>query len=159
MHNSKQNTNDTEDDKHEKKRIQNTIARLLSAREHSYLELVRKLSQKEFDTQLIAASLSEYVDKGLQSDQRYAESFTRTAYAKGKGPSVINQHLKQHQIDDAYINTCLKDTAFDWFEAANRVRIKRFGEALPKDWEAQQKQKRFLQYRGFYQEHIDEVFI
>ena len=43
----------------------------------------------------------------------------------------------------------------DWFESAKKVKTKKFGDFFETDYALRQKQKRFLQYRGFYQDHID----
>jgi regulatory protein len=138
--------------------IRNSITRFLARREHSFVELVAKLKQKEYELEDIEQVLQEFTNRNLQSDLRYAQSYVRTAYYKGKGPSFIEQSLQQHDIDSGLVKSLLKDEDYDWFEAASQVRIKRFGEPIPSDWDDIQKQKRFLQYRGFYQVHIKEVF-
>ncbi|MFC4699880.1 regulatory protein RecX [Glaciecola siphonariae] len=138
--------------------IRHTITRLLSRREHSQFELLTKLKQKELPEDECLSLIAQFAEKGLQSDQRYIESFVKSAYQRGKGPVFVEQSLQQQDIDSASARDIMQSDEFDWYEAAARVRQKRFGEDMPTDWNDIQKQKRFLQYRGFYQSHIDEVF-
>lgn len=138
--------------------IRNSIVRLLARREHSCVELYRKLKQKGFEADDINQSLAPYIEKGLQSDYRYAEVFVRSSFEKGKGPAYIEQSLQLHDIDALTTKALIDDQAFDWYSSAAKVRQKRFGQSMPSEWNDVQKQKRFLQYRGFYQAHIKEVF-
>lgn len=140
------------------RQVRNSITRFLARREHSCLELKRKLAQKGFLEPMVSDTISLFTAKGLQSDHRYAEVFVRSCYQKGKGPAYIEQSLQQQDIDGELVKELLSNCAFDWFEAAYKAREKRFGENLPKNFNDIQKQKRFLQYRGFYQAHINEVF-
>lgn len=142
----------------EAKIINHAITRYLARREHSYHELLQKLMQKGFSEAVCQKQLDLFVDKDLQSDSRFLEAFIRTAYHNGKGPNHIRQSLKQHQIESAEQETFVNNEEFDWFESAHRVRSKKFGNELPEDFTAKQKQMRFLQYRGFEQEHINEAF-
>ena len=57
---------------------------LLARREHSYVELERKLKQRGFADSVIEQALQRLQEQGLQSDQRFVESFIR-ARASSKG--------------------------------------------------------------------------
>ncbi|WP_395342077.1 regulatory protein RecX [Ningiella sp. W23] len=143
--------------------FRHAITRLLSRREHSREEIISKLKHKGLCESLeheavLTQMLDRFADKDIQSDCRYAQAFVRSAFEKGKGPGFIEQSLAQHNIDAAYVRQCINEEEFDWFDLAAKVRIKRFGEAMPSDWHDIQKQKRFLQYRGFLQAHISELF-
>ena len=131
------------------KRINHSITRFLARREHSYFELVQKLTMRDFDLTLIKQQLGLFVDGDIQSDERFAHSVVRSAYMNGKGPQHVSQKLQQHQINESLFTEYLWDDEFDWDEKAREVRIKKFGELLPSDFAAKQKQMRFLQYRGF----------
>ncbi|MGB3725123.1 MAG: regulatory protein RecX [Glaciecola sp.] len=139
----------------ETKIINHAITRWLSRREHSYQELLQKLLAKEYSHNLCEQQLQQFVDKGIQSDTRFTEAFIRNAYISGKGPQQIRQKLYQHKINETVMNQFIDSDQFDWFESAAKVRAKKFG-ALPHDFESKQKQMRFLQYRGFEQDHINE---
>ena len=138
--------------------INHSITRLLSRREHSRFELLQKLIAKGHSPILCEQQLQLFIDKNIQSDDRFVEVFVRSAYYNGKGPQHIRQSLKQHNIDGAIVKQCILDKAFNWYECATNVRIKRFGENLPNDFTDKQKQMRFLQYRGFEQDQINAAF-
>ena len=138
--------------------INHTITRLLSRREHSQAELLQKLSAKGLSEPLCLQQIKKFTDKGIQSDQRYAESLVRSAYAKGKGPVFVRQTLNAQNINIGWAQDLIKSHEYDWYQLAIDVRQKRFGQDVPTDFAAQQKQKRFLQYRGFEAEQIQNVF-
>ena len=73
--------------------IKNSISRYLSMREHSRLEIFEKLIRKDFDQTLIDQCLLEFSTNNLLSDQRYTETFIRSKYNNGKGPSFIKASL------------------------------------------------------------------
>ncbi len=135
--------------------ITHLLTKLLARREHSQAELMRKLEERGFDKQLSIQQLKKFVESGIQSDDRYAEAYVRSAYLKGKGPFFIQQQLRAQEVEDCVIRSNLDEQDYDWFELAKSVRQKRFGEVLPTDFKDLQKQKRFLQYRGFEQQHIE----
>jgi regulatory protein len=138
--------------------IRHKLTRLLSRREHSQTELRKKLSDLEISADIIDETIKKFADKDIQSDVRFAEAVVRGAYNRGKGPIFIERELNNHNIDFALVRELIDDDDFDWFESSKRVRMKRFGEDLPDDWTAKQKQMRFLQYRGFAQEQIKYAF-
>jgi regulatory protein len=111
-----------------------------------------------FDAATVEEVLKKFVDKDIQSDERYAEMVVRGAYRKGKGPSFVRRTLNEHDIDYSIVSLLLQSQDFDWYELAKTVREKRFGELGPEDWTAKQKQMRFLQYRGFDQDQINYAF-
>lgn len=138
--------------------INHAITRMLARREHSQYEVLQKLAAKEFDPRLCEQQLQIFIDRRLQSDQRYLESFVRSSFNKGKGPQNIRQSLKQHNIDGADVKACIYCDDYDWYDLASKVRTKRFGTKMPDDFASKQKQMRFLQYRGFEQEQINAAF-
>jgi len=138
--------------------IRHKLTRLLSRREHSQTELRKKLSDLEISSELIDDTIKKFAEKDIQSDVRFAEAVVRGAYHRGKGPVFIERELNNHNIDFALVRELVNDEDFDWFESSKAVRVKRFGEDLPDDWTAKQKQMRFLQYRGFAQEQIKYAF-
>ncbi|MBD3669470.1 MAG: regulatory protein RecX [Gammaproteobacteria bacterium] len=130
--------------------------KLLGSREHSRLQLKRKLS-RGFDEDLVELVLDELAGEGLQSDERYAESFVRSRIDRGHGPIRIANELREHGVDELLIDTYLDFSRPDWVERAREVRDKRFGEGIEADYEQRAKQARFLQYRGFTSEQIRRV--
>lgn len=124
---------------------------LLARREHSRLELERKLGRREHSHDLIADVLNELEASGALAAERFAESLVRSRVAKGQGPVRIRTELREHGIDSA---DCRELLERDWAGLAREVRAKRFGPNAPADYKDRARQMRFLQYRGFELDHI-----
>ncbi len=125
---------------------------LLAQREHSVLELTRKLSAKGYAVEEIEPALVQLVQNNYQSDERFAEAFVLMRTNQGKGSVLISQQLKQKGIEDFDLST------IDFFELASHVRIKKYGEQAPKNYKEKVKQQRFLQSRGFGFDEINQAF-
>ncbi|RVU84899.1 regulatory protein RecX [Leucothrix sargassi] len=122
----------------------------LSRREHSRLELKRKLQLKPFSESVdLEALLDELLEANYQSDDRYAESFVRSRILKGQGENKIRQQLLQRGVSSRLADQAIQDADVNWWDLAETQRAKRFGEALPKTRDDQAKQSRFLLSRGF----------
>jgi regulatory protein len=130
----------------------------LARREHSALELSRKLEKSGFDELEIEDSLAKLQRAGLQSDQRYAESYVNSRINRGYGSVRIRMELKERGVASDIITDSLQQAEIDWFALAAEVRSKRFGEHNPEDFKDRAKQQRFLQYRGFTHDEITESF-
>lgn len=130
----------------------------LARREHSALELTRKLEKAGFDVVEIEDVLSQLQQANLQSDQRFAESFVSSRINRGYGKVRIRMELKDRGVADELIADSLQQAEVDWFALAAEVRSKRFGEQNPDDFKSRAKQQRFLQYRGFTHDEITESF-
>ena len=100
--------------------------RLLAIREHSRQELRRKLTAKEYDRNIVEDVIASLRDKGLQSDTRFVESFTRWRINKGYGPLRIRKELIERGISDRLAESELTRTAEFWLERANAARAKKF---------------------------------
>ncbi len=130
----------------------------LARREHSRLELEQKLARKEFEQAEISAALDRLVDDGLLSDTRFAESFVHARRQRGSGPLKIQAELKMRGVNETIIREYLDPQEPFWYELACQVRGRRFGEALPSEYEQRMRQARFLQQRGFSHEQINAAF-
>ena len=102
--------------------------------------------------------LTELARAGLQSDQRYTESYIHQRISRGYGPLRIRRELAERGVATDLIEQALEALDVDWFEAMAAVRVKRFGPAPPSDFREQSRQSRFLQYRGFSGEQISRLF-
>jgi len=127
---------------------------LLALRDHSRIELARKLAARGFETDVIAAALDGLERDGLLHSARFVESFVTGRIRKGQGPVRIRAELAQRGIDDAGIAAGLAAAAVDWLELARSVRTKRYGAAVPGDFKERARQAKFLQYRGFEADQI-----
>jgi len=133
-------------------RCYSAALKMLMRREHSQLELLKKLQLKGFDDSIINSSISLLAEQNYQSDERFSEAFILMRYNQGKGPLKIVFELKGRGINKFNL------TAFDWSKLAKEVRIKKFGNSISLDFKDQAKQKRFLQSRGFGFDEINQAF-
>ena len=127
---------------------------LLARREHSVLELRRKLDKRDMSGELVEQALLGLVEDGLLHEGRFAESFVSSRITKGQGPLRIRADLSERGVRESLIEQALAESECDWFELAARVRLKRFGSDVPRDFPERAKQSRFLQYRGFTSDQI-----
>jgi regulatory protein len=130
----------------------------LARREYGQTELIKKLADKGYDRSVAEQAVNKLTEDGLQSDQRFAEAFVQSRINQGKGPVRIRLDLGQRGVGDAVIELAIEDASANWFELARDVRLRKFGAGKPSDFKAKAKQMRFLQYRGFEQDHIQAAF-
>lgn len=122
---------------------------LLARREQLQQELQQKLRKRFQDRELVADVVAQLRDDGLQSDERYCESYVQARSAKGFGPERIRMEMCRKGAATELADQALKDCDVDWESLAQNTRLKKFGTVLPEDFKEQSRQMRFLQYRGF----------
>lgn len=132
--------------------------RLLARREHGAHELYQKLTQKGHPEIDIQEALAECQRLGLQSDARFVDTICRARIRQGYGPLKIRLELQNKQLDRDLINQALDQDAEHWLMHAKDVRLKKYKEQDDCSFEAIQKQKQFLLYRGFSTDTINMVF-
>jgi len=130
----------------------------LARREYGQTELIKKLADKGYDRSVAEQAVSKLTDDGLQNDQRFAEAFVQSRINQGKGPVRIRLDLGQRGVGDATIELAIEVSGANWFELARNVRLRKFGGDGPSGFKAKAKQMRFLQYRGFEQDHVQAAF-
>ena len=128
--------------------------RLLAAREHSRLELTRKLAKHQFESALLEQVLDQLQQAGLQSDERFTESFIESRMRKGQGPVRIRQELKERGIGAGLIDRGLEVYDDEWRSLLEQVHDSKFGSAPTRESRELAKRVRFLEYRGFPGEMI-----
>lgn len=106
---------------------------------------------------MIEELLDKLAEEGLQSDERFTESFVHHRVEIGQGSIKINQELRQHGVEPVLIETYLESGAYDWMSLAAEVRLKKYGETIPNDYQNKAKQSRFLYSRGFSPDVINTV--
>ena len=126
----------------------------LARREHGRVELRDKLAKAGFDPDIIEDAIARLIEDGLQNDQRFVDAFVQSRISQGKGPARIRAELRERGLAPGDIDIGLAEAGADWAELARDVRVKKFGRAVPSDFSRKAKQMRFLQYRGFEQDHI-----
>lgn len=127
---------------------------ILSRREHSRLELKRKLLDRGFEEEMVDDVLNSLQADNSLDEGRFLESFIRARAGKGHGPARIEADLSQRGIDSGRARSWLQDAELNWSSLAAGVREKRFGPGYPKSFEERCRQAKFLQYRGFDSEQI-----
>lgn len=137
--------------------VKNAALRYLARRDYSRLELYQKLIAKGLQSPLINKVLDELQASAYQSDERFTEMYIRSRLSSGDGPFKIKIALRGKGICDSLVLAVIDKLNIDWGRQAKRVREKRFGQLPPSDLTELGKQIRFLQRKGFYQEHINLV--
>ncbi len=131
-----------------------TAIDLLARREHSRLELERKLATRGFPKAVIAPALDALEHSGVLVATRFTESFVRSRITKGQGPVRIRAELAERGVAGEQASDLLRGGDVDWLATARAVRRKRFGAEPPRDFRERAKQARFLQYRGFTSDQV-----
>jgi regulatory protein len=121
--------------------------RLLARREHSRLELARKLSRIAEEGDNIEVVLDELAQKGWLSDARYAEQSVR-AKARRYGPLKVAHELRCKGIGEEIIEAAFRAAGVDGTADMQRVWSSRFSQK-PTNERERARQVRFLQGRGF----------
>ena len=126
---------------------------LLARRDFACQELAGKLRERGFDAGVIAALVAQLLQRGLLDDARFAGHFVAYRAGRGQGPMRIHRELGELGVDSALIDAAIA-AGPDWQAMARDVRRRRFGPEAPDDWAEKSRQSRFLQYRGFSNDHI-----
>lgn len=135
-----------------------TAIRLLTQREHTRIELQRKLIKRGFTQDIVEPLLDQLIQKKLLNDQRFAENYIHYRTNKGYGPVRIAAELNQRGVAADLIDELLDHNAENWLHQIHTLKQKRFGKKSPKDFNEQAKQMRFFQYRGFTLAQIRKIF-
>ncbi|MGZ3238236.1 MAG: recombination regulator RecX [Burkholderiaceae bacterium] len=121
--------------------------RYLSAREHSRLELTRKLSRYAQESDDVEALLDALEAAKLLSQSRFSESLVHRRSTRF-GNSRILSELQSHGIKGDALDDIKADLADNEIVRAREVWRRKF-DNLPLDAKERAKQMRFLQQRGF----------
>jgi len=132
--------------------------KLLAIREHGCQELKRKLLVSGFENTLIDQVLEQLKAENLQSDIRFSTSYINSRANRGYGLLRIKLELKGKGISPEVITHALDEVSIDWSQEINKVWYKKFKSEFPSTPKEKVKQWRFLQYRGFSQDLISELF-
>ena len=130
---------------------------LLARREHSFKELRRKLLRRFDDAEVVEIQVRRLADENLQCDRRFAESFVRQGVFKGHGPVRVRQDLRQRGITESECDSAIAMCEVDWTTLAEEVFAKKFGAMVSGDLKEKGRRVRFMQYRGFYQDHYKHL--
>ena len=122
---------------------------LLTRREHSRLELTRKLTARGVEPDAAQAAVGKLREAGWQDDARFAESLVRSRAAAGYGPVRIRAELGMHQLDGDVVAAAMDNFDGDWLENARDLVRRRVGTDVPGAPARQRKAAELLYRRGF----------
>jgi regulatory protein len=139
------------------KAIYNKALDIISRREHSQKELTGKLLNKFSEEELVESAINSLVKKNLLNDFRYTEAYVVSRKRKGFGPKKIIYELIARGVMENIAYEAIENEG-GWKDAALKAFNKKFKKGKAMDFKELNKQKAFLQNRGFSFEEIDSVF-
>ena len=132
--------------------------RLLSLREQSRSELIRRLINRDIGNECAEQLLDQLAEQDWQSDQRFCENLFETRRNNGYGPIRIRAELEQHRIDPGLIDEVTTRSADEWLERLEQLYRKKYRESVIDSAKERAKRSRFLNQRGFSSEQIQKLF-
>lgn len=122
---------------------------ILSRREHSRVELARKLAPHADpeDAAQLQTLLDELERDNWLSNERFAQSLVNRR-AGGRGAALVLQELRQHGLADEQLADIRQQLQSTELQRATDAWYKKFGRA-PVDAKDHARQLRFLASRGF----------
>ena len=137
--------------------IRRSAMDLLARREHSRLELARKLHRRYSEYELIEEALDKLVSDNLLSDERFTEVYVAYRKRAGFGPVRIAGELRERGVSDSLALRYLDGVDASWCDAALAARDKKFGPEPVASIDEKARQQKFLSYRGFRHSHFDHI--
>ncbi|MDQ3160585.1 MAG: recombination regulator RecX [Pseudomonadota bacterium] len=123
---------------------------LLTRREHSRVELARKLTSRGVEPDEAHSVVGKLAEAGWQDDMRFAELLVRSRANSGYGPVRIRAELAAtHSLSADIIAAALGRFECDWSGNACDLLRRRHPAALRGDRTAQRKAADLLLRRGF----------
>ena len=129
--------------------------RLLAQREHSRLELERKLLPYADTPDAVTEALDALQAKGFINDERVADSVLHRRASK-LGTARVRAELQAKGLDTAVVQAAVETLRGTEVERARAVWQRKFGQP-PGDASERARQMRFLAARGFGAEAIRRV--
>ncbi|EPV1494066.1 recombination regulator RecX [Klebsiella pneumoniae] len=149
-------------------RLLDRAIRILAMRDHSEQELRRKLvapvmskngpealdvTPDELEQVVAWCIENRYLD-----DNRFVGQFIASRSRKGYGPARIRQELSQKGIARQVVDQAMRKCDIDWVSLAREQAQRKYGEPLPSAFTEKVKVQRFLRYRGYLMEDIQEIW-
>lgn len=132
--------------------LKSRALRMLARREHSRLELRRKLERVAVEGDDVDAVLDDLAARGWLSDARFAELSIR-AHSRRFGPLKLAQQLRSRGVAEETISAGFRAAGEEGASDIAKVWGSRF-HAPPVDERERGRQVRFLQGRGFALEAV-----
>nr|WP_277611701.1 recombination regulator RecX [Klebsiella pneumoniae] len=149
-------------------RLLDRAIRILAMRDHSEQELRRKLvapvmskngpealdvTPDELEQVVAWCIENRYLD-----DNRFVGQLIASRSRKGYGPARIRQELSQKGIARHVVDQAMRKCDIDWVSLAREQAQRKYGEPLPSAFTEKVKVQRFLLYRGYLMEDIQEIW-
>ena len=128
---------------------------LLARREHTRLELSRKLRSKGFNENDIGPAIELLEANNCLSDERFTESYINMRKHKGYGPLRIEQELRERGVDSELVDEFLDRNNHEWRTILQQQYSRKYGDEPVVEYSDRAKRAKFLQNRGF---PLDWVF-
>ena len=149
-------------------RLLDRAVRILAMRDHSEQELRRKLAAqiiKKNGPEEIDATPEDYdkviawcIESRYLDDDRFVRQFIASRSRKGYGPARIRQELNQKGISREATEKAMRECDIDWCALARDQATRKYGEPLPTVFSEKVKIQRFLLYRGYLMEDIQDIW-
>jgi regulatory protein len=131
---------------------------LLARRDYSTIELKKKLAERGYNDHVCEVVVDDLESFGKVDNERYGQNVVAYRARRGHGPARIRNELRKSGLSREAIDDAVKgEEAPDFLALARATRARKFGPDLPKDRKERARQARFLQYRGFSNDHIRAV--
>lgn len=137
---------------------------LLAQRDHSSVELERKLAVKGYSSELITETIGRLTSEGYLDDRRFAQRWTESAIRSGRGFGIrILQDLLQRGVSRELASEAIENAAEEYPEKDSLAAIvtRRFSAFDPSSAPLKEKQRvySYLQRRGFSLHSITSFFL
>ena len=140
-----------------KQDIRKKLLDLLSRREHSRYELLTKLKHRVELQSALEEEINKLCAENLQSDFRFSESYIRSRYNSGFGPTRIKYDLSVRRVKESVISSVFNEIDLDWIEKLKKEKIKKYGNSSSENMQELSKRIKFFIQRGFEKEMINKV--
>ena len=98
------------------------------------------------------------IENRYLDDNRFVGQFIASRSRKGYGPARIRQELSQKGIARQVVDQAMRECDIDWVSFAREQAQRKYGEPLPSAFTEKVKVQRFLLYRGYLMEDIQEIW-
>ncbi|MFW3783858.1 recombination regulator RecX [Klebsiella quasipneumoniae subsp. similipneumoniae] len=149
-------------------RLLDRAIRILAMRDHSEQELRRKLAAPvmskngpealDVTPEELEQVVAWCIENRYLDDNRFVGQFIASRSRKGYGPACIRQELSQKGIARQAVEQAMRECDIDWVSLARAQAQRKYGEPLPSAFAEKVKIQRFLLYRGYLMEDIQEIW-
>lgn len=149
-------------------RLLDRAIRILAMRDHSEQELRRKLAAPvmskngpealDVTPEELEQVVAWCIENRYLDDNRFLGQFIASRSRKGYGPARIRQELSQKGIARQAVEQAMRECDIDWVSLARTQAQRKYGEPLPSAFAEKVKIQRFLLYRGYLMEDIQEIW-